>query len=79
MWMEAYVLFKKTEILVVTNKEIGLEANAEKTEIHGHVPHRDSTVRGSNSGRGRDFPHPFRPVLGPTLSPLQWVPGLSRG
>jgi len=26
-----------------------------------------STVRASNPSRGRDFPHPFRPVLGPTV------------
>jgi len=37
------------------------------------------TVRGSNSGDGRDFPHPSRPALRPTQLPIQWILGLSRG
>jgi len=28
---------------------------------------------------GRDYPHPFRPVLRPSQPPVQWVAGLSRG
>jgi hypothetical protein len=28
---------------------------------------------------GRDFPHLYRPALGPTQPPIQWVLGLSRG
>ena len=39
------------------------------------------TVRGSNPGEGggRDFPHPSRPALRPSHSPVQRVPGFSRG
>jgi hypothetical protein len=28
---------------------------------------------------GRDFPHLTTPALRPTQTPVQWVPGLSRG
>jgi hypothetical protein len=37
------------------------------------------TVRESNPGGGRDFLRLYRPALGPTQPPVQWVPGLSRG
>jgi len=33
---------------------------------------------GSNPG-GDEIFRPYRPALGPTQPPVQWVPGLSRG
>jgi hypothetical protein len=34
---------------------------------------------GIKSRWGRDFLHLSRPALGPTQSPVQWIPGFSRG
>jgi len=28
---------------------------------------------------GRGIPKPFRPALGPTQTPIKWIPGLSWG
>jgi len=35
-------------------------------------------IESPEKGGGRDFPHLFRPTLGATQPPVQWVPGLSR-
>ena len=34
---------------------------------------------GIESPWGRDFPHLFRPAMGPTQPPVKWIPGFSRG
>ena len=57
--------------------------------VHVQEQGRDSSVGiatrywldgpGIESRWGRDFPHPYRPVLEPTQPPVQLVPDLSRG
>ena len=32
---------------------------------------------GIESRWGRDIPHPSKPALGPTQSPIEWIPGLT--
>jgi len=43
------------------------------------VTEKGWTVRGSNPGVRRDFPHKYIPALKPTQPPIQWVLGLSWG
>ena len=44
-----------------------------------HILATGWTIRESNPGGERHFPHLYRPALGLTQPPVQWVPGLSRG
>ena len=43
----------------------------------GMATHYGLGGQGIESRSGRDFPHRSRPALGPTQSPIQWIPGFS--
>ena len=45
--------------------------------VFGMLQHLDGP--GIESRWGRNFPNLSRPALRPTQSPVEWVPGLSRG
>jgi hypothetical protein len=74
-----------------TNMHVSLNRTSTTCYVSKHQCYKDrnSTVDiatrygldgpGIESRWGPDFPHPPRTVLGPTQSPIQWVPGLTGG
>jgi hypothetical protein len=72
-----YVTFRKYRIFSLRNF-----STLEYKYIAGYLSRSKDiatvwTVRGSNRGRERDFPHPSRPAVGSTQPPIQWVRQLS--
>ena len=67
----------------------GVRFNGKLTLVLNTYGSRDSVVATATRNRldgpgieslwGRDFPHLSSSALEPTQSPIQWVPGLSRG
>jgi len=68
---------KKTES-PATLLQCRRSSDTEVTKLFSII-YKSWTVRGSNTGGGRDFPHLSRPALGPTQPPVQWVPCLTWG
>jgi hypothetical protein len=65
--------YRYTSLMSLTQENVGRDSAVGIATRYG----MEGT--GIKSRWGRDFPHLFRPTLGPTQPPLQWVPGLSRG
>jgi hypothetical protein len=58
-------------LLLYTHESTGRDG------IVGKVTCYELDSPGSKSQWGRDFPHLYRPAVGPTQPPKQWVLGLS--
>jgi len=65
--------------LKTSNICLSQSVNSVNTAAYKALRRRIDSYPGIKYQWGRDFPHPSRPALGPTLPPILWVPGLSRG
>jgi hypothetical protein len=64
-------------IMIIAGNLIYIWVDTRSTRV-GIATHYELEGPGNESQCGRDFPHPSRTALGPTLPPIQLVPGLSR-
>ena len=81
-WALSYTKRKMLSWFMTPFTLVGIKTNEEHFAPCAGIAQsvtRLATVRGSNSGGGRDFPRPSRKALRHTQPPIQWVPGLSRG
>ena len=62
---------------ILQNNNITISIGSRDSSV-GIATHYGLDGPGIASGWGRDFPHLSRPGLGPTQSPVQWVPDVSR-
>ena len=74
-----FIIFKKCLVFCYYVKCVGFFQYVGRVAQSVYPLATGSTVRGSNPGAGRGFLHLYRPAMGPTQPPVQWVPGLSRG
>ena len=73
MWLAVYVEHSTYLNNIITSTTVGRDSSVGIATRYG------LDGPGLESWWARNFPHPFRPALGPTQPPVQWVPGLSRG
>jgi hypothetical protein len=67
-------------VLCLLSKDNSKEHIKKKGRIQKYkIDQRKKQDEEKNPDGGRVFPHPFRPSVGPTLPPVRWIPGFSRG
>jgi hypothetical protein len=71
-------LYKKDESILATPSSVMIFIT-DSVGIATRYGLDGSGIESRKGGGGRDFPHPSRPALGSTQTPVPWIPALSRG